>query len=33
VILTILIVAMIAMKLVQMLDRHLTGWKEEVAIE
>ena len=33
VILTILIVAMIAMKLVQMLDRRLTGWKVEVAIE
>lgn len=33
VILTILIVAMIAMKLVQLLDRRLTGWKVEVAIE
>jgi len=33
VILTILIVAMIAMKLVQLLDRRLTGWKVEVAVE
>ncbi len=33
VILTILIVAMITMKLVQWLDRRLTGWKVEVAIE
>ena len=33
VILTILVVAMFAMKLVQMLDRRLTGWKVEVAVE
>jgi NitT/TauT family transport system permease protein len=33
VILTILIVAMIAMKLVKILDRRLTGWKAEIAIE
>ena len=33
VILTILIIAMIAMKLVQLLDRRLTGWKVEVAVE
>jgi NitT/TauT family transport system permease protein len=33
VILTILVVAMITMKLIQVLDRHLTGWKEEVAVE
>lgn len=33
VILTILIVAMIAMKLIQMLDRRLTGWKVGVAVE
>ncbi len=33
VILTILIVAMIAMRLVQMVDQRLTGWKAEVAIE
>jgi NitT/TauT family transport system permease protein len=33
VILTILIVAMITMKLVQWIDRRLTGWKVEVAIE
>jgi NitT/TauT family transport system permease protein len=33
VILTILIVAMITMKLVQVLDQRLTGWKTEVAIE
>jgi ABC-type nitrate/sulfonate/bicarbonate transport system permease component len=33
VILTILIVAMIAMKLVKILDRRLTGWKTEIAIE
>jgi NitT/TauT family transport system permease protein len=33
VILTILIVAMIATKLVQMVDRWLTGWKVEIAIE
>jgi NitT/TauT family transport system permease protein len=33
VILTILIVAMITMKLIQMLDRRLTGWKAEIAIE
>ena len=33
VILTILIVAMIAMKLVKMVDRRLTGWKVEVAVE
>ena len=33
VILTILMVAMIAMKLVNILDRRLTGWKAEIAIE
>jgi ABC-type nitrate/sulfonate/bicarbonate transport system permease component len=33
VILTILIVAMITMKLVEALDQRLTGWKTEVAIE
>ncbi len=33
VILTILIVAMITMKLVQWLDQRLTGWKVEIAIE
>ena len=33
VILTILIVAMITMKLVQLLDQKLTGWKVEVAVE
>jgi ABC-type nitrate/sulfonate/bicarbonate transport system permease component len=33
VILTILIVAMITMKLVQVLDQRLTGWKTEIAIE
>lgn len=33
VILTILIVAMFTMKLVQMLDQRLTGWKVEVAVE
>ena len=33
VILTILIVAMITMKLVQVLDQRLTGWKAEIAIE
>jgi len=33
VILTILIVAMITMKLVQMVDHRLTGWKVEIAIE
>jgi NitT/TauT family transport system permease protein len=33
VILTILIVAMITMKLVQMVDQRLTGWKTEIAIE
>jgi NitT/TauT family transport system permease protein len=33
VILTILIVAMITMKLVQILDQRLTGWKAEIAIE
>lgn len=33
VILTILVVAMIAMKLVQIIDRRLTGWKVEVAVE
>lgn len=33
VILTILIVAMVTMKLVRMLDQRLTGWKVEVAIE
>jgi ABC-type nitrate/sulfonate/bicarbonate transport system permease component len=33
VILTILIVAMIAMKLVKVVDRRLTGWKAEIAIE
>jgi NitT/TauT family transport system permease protein len=33
VILTILMVAMITMKLVQLLDRRLTGWKAEIAIE
>jgi NitT/TauT family transport system permease protein len=33
VILTILIIAMITMKLVQWLDQRLTGWKAEIAIE
>jgi NitT/TauT family transport system permease protein len=33
VILTILIVAMITMKLVQMIDQRLTGWKVEIAVE
>jgi NitT/TauT family transport system permease protein len=33
VILTILIIAMITMKLVQWLDQRLTGWKVEIAIE
>lgn len=33
VILTILIVAMITMKLVQWVDRRLTGWKVEIAVE
>jgi NitT/TauT family transport system permease protein len=33
VILTVLIVAMVTMKLVQVVDRHLTGWKMEIAIE
>ena len=33
VILTILMVAMITMKLVQMVDQRLTGWKTEIAIE
>lgn len=33
VILTILIVAMITMKLVQIVDQKLTGWKVEVAVE
>lgn len=33
VILTILIVAMLTMKLVQIIDRRLTGWKVEIAIE
>jgi NitT/TauT family transport system permease protein len=33
VILTILVVAMFAMKLVQMVDQRLTGWKVEVAVE
>jgi NitT/TauT family transport system permease protein len=33
VILTILIVAMVTMKLIQMLDRRITGWKAEIAIE
>jgi ABC-type nitrate/sulfonate/bicarbonate transport system permease component len=33
VILTILIVAMIAMQLVKIVDRRLTGWKAEIAIE
>jgi ABC-type nitrate/sulfonate/bicarbonate transport system permease component len=33
VILTILMVAMMAMKLVHWLDRRLTGWKAEIAIE
>ncbi len=33
VILTILIVAMITMKLVQVVDQRLTGWKVEIAIE
>ena len=33
VILTILIVAMITMKLVQAIDQRLTGWKVEVAVE
>jgi NitT/TauT family transport system permease protein len=33
VIFTILVVAMIAMKLVQAVDQRLTGWKTEIAIE
>ena len=33
VILTILIIAMITMQAVQWLDRRLTGWKAEIAIE
>jgi ABC-type nitrate/sulfonate/bicarbonate transport system permease component len=33
VILTILMVAMMAMQLVKILDRRLTGWKAEIAIE
>jgi NitT/TauT family transport system permease protein len=33
VILTILILAMVMMKLVQLVDRRLTGWKAEIAIE
>jgi ABC-type nitrate/sulfonate/bicarbonate transport system permease component len=33
VILTILMVAMITMKLIQWVDRWLTGWKVEIAIE
>jgi NitT/TauT family transport system permease protein len=33
VILTILILAMVAMKLVQWIDQRLTGWKVEIAIE
>ena len=33
VILTILIVAMITMKLVQKIDQHFTGWKVEVTVE
>jgi ABC-type nitrate/sulfonate/bicarbonate transport system permease component len=33
VILTILIIAMITMRAVQWLDRRLTGWKAEIAIE
>jgi NitT/TauT family transport system permease protein len=33
VILTILMVAMIAMQLVKIVDRRLTGWKAEIAIE
>ena len=33
VILTVLIIAMITMKLVQWLDQRLTGWKAEIAIE
>ena len=33
VILTILIVAMITMKLVEVVDQRLTGWKTEIAIE
>ena len=33
VILTILIVAMITMKLVQKIDQRLTGWKVEIAVE
>ncbi len=33
IILTILVVALISMKLVQAVDRRLTGWKVEIAIE
>ena len=33
VVLTILIIAMMTMKLVQILDQRLTGWKTEIAIE
>ena len=33
VVLTILIVAMMTMKVVQIVDQRLTGWKTEIAIE
>jgi ABC-type nitrate/sulfonate/bicarbonate transport system permease component len=33
VILTILLVALLAMKAVHWIDRRLTGWKTEIAIE
>jgi len=33
IILTILAVALIAMKIVELIDRHLTGWKAGIAIE
>ena len=33
VILTVLIVAMITMRLVRWVDRRLTGWKAEIALE
>jgi NitT/TauT family transport system permease protein len=33
VILTVLMIALVTMKAVQWLDRRLTGWKAEIAIE
>ena len=32
-ILTVLLVALVTMKAVQWLDRRLTGWKAEIAVE